>query len=70
MFDNSDDYEIIQKYVPLKDLPAFALFKLDKTKRSEEFVSVYKIPAQGEIFLEWLATHIGIILKKKQSVQN
>lgn len=41
MFDNSDDYEIIQKYVPLKDLPAFALFKLDKTKRSEEFVSVY-----------------------------
>ena len=30
MFDNSDDYEIVQKYVPLKDLPAFALFKYNK----------------------------------------
>lgn len=33
MFDNSDDYELIQKYVPLKDLPAFVLFRLNKTKR-------------------------------------
>lgn len=41
MFDNSDDYELIQKYIPLKDLPAFALFKLNKTKRKEEFVSCY-----------------------------
>ena len=39
MFDNSDDYEVIQKYVPLKNLPAFALFRLNKSKRSEEFVS-------------------------------
>lgn len=30
MFDSSDDYEIIQKYVPMKDLPAFALFKFNK----------------------------------------
>jgi hypothetical protein len=41
MFDNSDDYEVIQKHLPLKDLPAFALFKLNKSKRSEEFVSAY-----------------------------
>lgn len=30
MFDNSDDYEIVQKYVPMKDLPAFALFRYSK----------------------------------------
>ena len=30
MFDNSDDYEIMQKYLPLKDLPAFTLFKYNK----------------------------------------
>jgi hypothetical protein len=41
MFDNSDDYELIQKYIPLKDLPAFALFKLNKLKRTEEFISCY-----------------------------
>lgn len=35
MFDNSDDYELIQKYVPLKDLPAFALFRLNKSKKAE-----------------------------------
>lgn len=35
MFDNSDDYEYIQKYAQLKDLPAFVLFKLNKAKRSE-----------------------------------
>jgi hypothetical protein len=41
LFDNSDDYENIQKYVPIKDLPAFALFRLNKNKRSEEFISAY-----------------------------
>jgi hypothetical protein len=30
MFDNSDDYEIVQKYVPIKDLPAFAVFRYNK----------------------------------------
>lgn len=33
MFDNSDDYEIVQKYVPMKDLPAFTLFKYNKKTR-------------------------------------
>lgn len=41
MFDNSDDYELIQKYIPLKDLPAFALFRLNKNKRAEELISIY-----------------------------
>ena len=41
MFDNSDDYELIQKYIPLKNLPAFALFKLNKAKRAEQFISEY-----------------------------
>jgi len=35
MFDNSDDYEIVQKYVVLKDLPAFAIFKFNP-KQNEE----------------------------------
>ena len=39
MFDNADDYELIQKYVPLKNLPAFALFRLNKNKKIEEFIS-------------------------------
>lgn len=34
MFDNSDDYEIVQKYAALRDLPAFALFKMDKKQKS------------------------------------
>lgn len=41
MFDNSDDYEILQKYIPLKNLPAFGLFRLDKSKKAEEFISSY-----------------------------
>ena len=41
MFDNSDDYELIQKYIPLKNLPAFALFQLNKNTKSEKFVSEY-----------------------------
>ena len=73
MFDNSDDYEIIEKYIPLKNLPAFALFKLNKAKRTEQFISEYvkliliqKISCQGEIFLEWAAKNMGIVLKKKE----
>ena len=34
MFDNSDDYEIVQKYIPLKDTPAFGLFKFNKKKKT------------------------------------
>lgn len=30
MFDNSDDYDTVQKYVPMRDLPAFALFKYNR----------------------------------------
>jgi hypothetical protein len=45
MFDNSDDYEILQKYIPLKSLPAFALFRLSKSKKAEEFISAYVRPA-------------------------
>jgi hypothetical protein len=41
MFDNSDDYEILQKYVTPKELPAFAVFKMSKSKREEEFISSY-----------------------------
>ena len=33
MFDNADDYEAIQKYIPMIDVPAFALFSLDKKKQ-------------------------------------
>jgi hypothetical protein len=57
LFDNSDDYENIQKYVPLKDLPAFALFKFNKNKRAEEFISAYvfnnifrKLQVRGKSF--------------------
>ena len=39
MFDNSDDYEIVQQYVPMKSLPAFVLFKFDKQNKKEEFIS-------------------------------
>lgn len=35
MFDSSDDYETIQKYVPLKNLPAFILFKFNKQNKKE-----------------------------------
>lgn len=41
MFDNSDDYEIVQKYVPLKDLPTFAIFEYDKKQQKEQFISSY-----------------------------
>lgn len=41
MFDNSDDYEIVQKYVPLKDLPAFAIFRYNKKDRKEQFIGSY-----------------------------
>jgi hypothetical protein len=73
MFDNSDDYELLQKYIPLKDLPAFALFRLNKSKKAEEFISSYvlfvfmqRISSQGDIFLEWAAKNMGIALKKKE----
>lgn len=33
IFDNSDEYDILQKYAPLKDLPAFAVFTMNKEKR-------------------------------------
>lgn len=41
MFDNADDYEVIQKYVPMGDVPAFALFSLDKKKQCEKYMSHY-----------------------------
>ena len=43
MFDNSNDYEIVQKYIPLSSVPAFALFKLDKKKQAEVFMASYVI---------------------------
>lgn len=43
MFDNSDDYDIINKYVPLKDLPAFVLFKYNGNTQNEKFISSYPI---------------------------
>ena len=39
MFDSSDDYEIVQKYVPMKSLPAFVLFKFNKKEQKEQFIS-------------------------------
>ncbi len=41
MFDNSDDYEIVQKYVSLKELPAFAIFNYNKKERKEKFIASY-----------------------------
>ncbi len=41
MFDNSDDYEIVQKYVTLKELPAFAVFRYSKKDKREQFVASY-----------------------------
>ena len=41
MFDSSDDYEVVQKYLPMKDLPAFALFKFNKKEQKEDFISSY-----------------------------
>ena len=69
MFDSSDDYEIVQKYVPLKDLPAFALFKFDKKGQKEEFISSYVVlKKDADNFMEWIATNIGVAIKKKESV--
>lgn len=53
MFDNSDDYEVIQKYIPLKNLPAFALFRLNKSKRAEEFISSYVLQFLLRKFHQW-----------------
>lgn len=43
MFDNSDDYDIVQKYVPMKDLPAFAVFKYDRKTQTEKLVNSYPV---------------------------
>jgi hypothetical protein len=68
MFDNSDDYETVQKYVALKDLPAFALFKYSKKTKKEEFIASYQILQKSpENFMEWLATNIGVSIKKKNT---
>lgn len=68
MFDNSDDYEHIQKHIPLKDLPAFAIFKLNKSTKTEQLVSYFKVLGQGEIFLEWAAKSMGIVLKRRENL--
>lgn len=75
MFDNSDDYEIVQKYVPLKDLPAFAVFKYNKKEQKEQFISSYVIfrliqpilSNDDENCLEWMAKNVGVQLKKKET---
>lgn len=55
MFDSADDYEILQKYVQIKDLPAFALFRFNKKDLNEKLVGVYPvISKEGKGFLEWL----------------
>ena len=33
MFDSSDDYEIIQKYIPMKNLPALGLYRFNKKEQ-------------------------------------
>lgn len=66
MFDSSDDYEVLHNYVPMKNLPGFALFKLNKKQLMEQFISEYPIlQSEPENFLEWLAHNIGVTLKKK-----
>jgi hypothetical protein len=43
MFDNSDDYDIVQEYIPMKDLPAFALFRYSGQKKKEVFIGAYPV---------------------------
>lgn len=67
MFDSSDDYDIVQKHVPIKKLPAFVLFKFDKQNKKEEFISEYSIlQKEPTNLLEWLSYHIGMPIKKKE----
>jgi hypothetical protein len=50
----------------MKNLPGFALFKLNKKQLKEQFISEYPIlQSEPENFLEWLAHNIGVTLKKK-----
>lgn len=43
MFDSSDDYEILHQYIPMKDLPAFAVFKLNKQELKEQYLNHYPV---------------------------
>lgn len=71
MFDSSDDYEIVQQYVPLKDLPGFALFRLDCKLRKEYFMGSFLLGQTYEVnFLEWLARAANIPLKRKSIVES
>ena len=66
MFDSSDDYEIIQKYVPLKNVPAFVLFTFNKKNQSEQFIAEYSILKKDQIdFIQWIAPLVGVSIKKK-----
>ena len=66
MFDSSDDYEIIQKYVPMKNLPAFVLFNFDKKEQKEKFINEYVIFKKDQVdFIQWIAEELGIPIKKK-----
>ena len=57
MFDNSDDYEIVQRHVPMNQVPAFALFDLDKKKQCENYMSHYV----GFIFIFRLSSEKNLI---------
>lgn len=66
MFDNSDDYDLLQVYAPMKTLPAFLLFRLNKTEMREEIVSHYSVvKSHPDSFIEWLAANVGVQIKKK-----
>ena len=75
MFDSSDDYEVVQKYLPMKDLPAFALFKFNKKEQKEDFISSYVLCCLIQVvlqkdaknFMEWIAMNIGVPIKKKEN---
>lgn len=51
----------------MKGLPAFVVFRLGKKDMKERFVSEYSVlQAKPESFLEWFASAIGVVIKKKE----
>lgn len=43
MFDSSDDYDILHKYVQLKDIPNFVLFKFNQKDMREDYINSYPV---------------------------
>lgn len=55
-YDSHDDYEMLQKYVPISELPSFSLYELDGRTKPEQFLGKISLnrPQQVEHVLGWL----------------